>query len=89
MKTVIATITALDGQEAFLAALLEKLAQQGRQEPRNEDFLVYQDSKKPAYFTIVENYTDEAAFQAHIGTPHCFSFNNALKTVAVGGKING
>ncbi|WP_137167212.1 EthD family reductase [Salinimonas lutimaris] len=86
MKTVIATITALDGQEAFLAALLEKLAQQVRQEPGNEDFLVYQDSSKPACFTIVENYTDEAAFQAHINTPHCFSFNNALKTVAVGGK---
>ena len=86
MKTVIATITALEGQEAFLEALLDKLAQQVRQEPGNENFLVYRDSNKPACFTIVENYTDEAAFQAHINTPHCFSFNNALKTVAVGGK---
>jgi len=65
-----ATWTARTGHEQEVRAALEELVAASRTEPGNLAYHVYGSAGEPRVFRIFELYTDEAAFQAHVGSEH-------------------
>lgn len=56
--------------DAYLAAAGDVGATSVREEPGVLCIFPMQDAKKPTSIRIVEIYRDEAAYQAHLATPH-------------------
>ena len=83
--SLIAHIEARAGHADELAARLVAHTRDVRAEPGNRLFQVYRRRDAPDRFDIVETYTDEAAFAAHIAAPHSVRFNAWLAGVAAGG----
>jgi quinol monooxygenase YgiN len=53
-----------------VARCLAALTQLSRAEPGNLQYQVHRDPENPELFFIYEQYADEAAFQAHVDSPH-------------------
>jgi quinol monooxygenase YgiN len=71
MATVVNAVwTAIDGHEGTVAESLRSLAEATRNEPGNLVYEVYVDDAEPRVFRIFEQYVDDAAFQAHVDSPH-------------------
>jgi quinol monooxygenase YgiN len=70
MLTVIAHYLAQPGQADEIAEVLTRHASASREEPGCLEFEVFRSSDQPDRFVLVEQYLDEAAFQAHRETPH-------------------
>ena len=73
-----AEFTAQAGQEETVADLIAGLADDVHAEPGNEEFTVYRERDDPRRFFVFEKYTDEDAFQTHIGDPYGAVFNAKL-----------
>jgi quinol monooxygenase YgiN len=58
------------GRESAVRAALAALAAQTRSEPGNQLYLAYAAPETPLSFNIFEIYDDEAAFEAHVASPH-------------------
>ncbi|NVN06249.1 antibiotic biosynthesis monooxygenase [Asaia spathodeae] len=84
-KVLYATMRALPGKREEIARLLTSLADDVRNEPGNERFVVYTLEEDPDFFHVEETYRDEDAFKAHMGMEHGKIFNNAIKTLVEGG----
>lgn len=67
---VIAHYRAQDGEEDRVAAALRNMVEPTRAEPGNLDYQVLRDPGQRGVFMLFERYADEAAFQAHLATPH-------------------
>ncbi len=50
--------------------LLESLIAPTRAEADNVTYALHQGSQDPAVFIFIEHWTDQAALDAHLGTPH-------------------
>lgn len=85
-KTLIAELTALDGSEAQVAAILAEYAEHVRAEPGNREFRCYQVENKPSRFIVYEIYDNEAAFEAHLSAPMNAEINARLASVTEGGS---
>jgi quinol monooxygenase YgiN len=59
--------------------LLQQLADASRQEPGNLRFDVLQHAMRGNHFTVVEQWRDQAALDAHVGTPHARAYRDALQ----------
>lgn len=70
LLTVVATMRAKEGKEQELRALLESIIEPTRAEPDNVVYALHQGAQDPAVFVFVENWTNQAALDAHLGTPH-------------------
>jgi quinol monooxygenase YgiN len=77
---VIAQWTAKPDEVDEVARCLGALGQASRAEPGNLQYTVHRDPADPRIFVIYEQYADEAAFQAHVDSPH-------FKEVALGDGI--
>jgi len=59
-----------DGMQAKVEAIVQEFAPKG---PGTEDgtlsFRVYRDPAKPDYLLFVEHFADQAAYDAHTGSP--------------------
>ena len=86
-RSMIAEIRPLPGQEDHVVALVTTLARHVRQEPGNVLFLPYSITGENA-FEVLEVYRNDAAFEDHLHQPYVATFNNALKSAAIGGKSN-
>jgi quinol monooxygenase YgiN/catechol 2,3-dioxygenase-like lactoylglutathione lyase family enzyme len=82
-RTMIARATPKVGESERLAALVETLAQQVRREAGNIRFEAF--SESDGVVVMLEEYRDDAAFEAHLAQPHTKEFNAALAEVATGG----
>ncbi|NDW01959.1 antibiotic biosynthesis monooxygenase [Salipiger sp. PrR002] len=82
-RTMIARATPKVGQTDRLAALVETLAEEVRREAGNIRFEAF--SEGNGAVVILEEYRDDAAFEAHLSQPHTQEFNAALEEVATGG----
>ncbi|WP_298227687.1 putative quinol monooxygenase [Gryllotalpicola sp.] len=80
-----AEFTALSGHEEEVSALLARLAHDVRAEPGNVAFVPTRRPGRDGDFFVWEEYADQAAFQAHIGSAHSRAFNEALAPLVVGG----
>ncbi|GAA3231481.1 putative quinol monooxygenase [Pseudonocardia petroleophila] len=70
LLTVVATMRAQPGKEEELQALLEGLIEPTRAEADCTTYALHRGSQDPAVFIFIEHWTDQAALDAHLGTPH-------------------
>lgn len=70
MEYVIETLEAVDGKTQDLKELLAKIVPASRAESGILFYDLYQDLKKPNQFAVVMGFKDEAAYNAHINSPH-------------------
>lgn len=79
-----ATIRAKEGKEDELIKLFNKLGDQVKQEAGCLTYLFNQDKKEPTTFFIFEQYTDQAAFDHHMGTPYFKEIGGAMAEFMAG-----
>ena len=73
-----ATFTTSPNNADTIAALLNNYAAKVRKEPSNRLFEATCKQDEPESFFVYEEYTDDAAFQAHLNAPYGAPFNAAL-----------
>jgi quinol monooxygenase YgiN len=71
----------------FKSAILENAAASVRDEPGCRQFDVAQDPARAERFFLYEIYDDEAAFKAHIASPHFKSFDAASQAWVADKKV--
>lgn len=69
-RTVVAVVTAQSGKETELKARLEGVARESWEEPGVISYAVHDLADSPGSFMMVEVYESDAAFDAHLETPH-------------------
>ena len=80
MYVIIAPIKIKEGyKERFVEAMLDDAKGSVRDEPGCLRFDVIQDGDDPNMIWLYEVYVDEAAFQAHIQTPHFIKWRETVK----------
>ncbi|MEV7827877.1 putative quinol monooxygenase [Microbacterium enclense] len=84
-KYLYAQFTAEEGAGDTVAALLRGYGEAVSAEPGNVRFDAHRLADDPRSFFVYEEYVDDAAFQAHLGTEHCAVFNRAFAPHVVGG----
>lgn len=67
---VIATLKAVPGKEEELRGVLTALLHPTREEDGCLGYALLQNRDDPTEFRFVEQWADDAAFDAHLGTPH-------------------
>lgn len=67
---VTARWTAKEGEEGAVASAIERLTPQSRAEPGIIFYQPHRDPENPRVFFFYEQYSDPAAYQAHIDSPH-------------------
>jgi quinol monooxygenase YgiN len=67
---VFATVFAAAGKEDALRAALVELAEASQTEPGVVQYSLHEDLQKPGNFYVFEAYKDQAAVDAHMGSPH-------------------
>ncbi len=67
---VIASVVVLPERKQHVATSLQELAQHSRLEPGNLRYDLYRDSVDANTFHLLETYVDQAAFDAHLQSPH-------------------
>ena len=70
LLSVVATMRAKAGKEQEVRDLLESLIEPTRAEADNVTYALHQGTADPAVFVFYENWTSQAALDAHLGTPH-------------------
>jgi len=73
------------GQGDSVASLVAGYGIDVGAEPGNVRFNAHRLRDHRERFFVYEQYVDEAAFAAHIATPHCTAFNEAIAPLVVGG----
>lgn len=63
-----------EGHEEEAAALLRQMVEPTRAEPGNLMYLVHRSPTEPGRFFFYEQYTDQAALDAHRASPHFQQF---------------
>lgn len=66
----VATIPARTGSEDAIRAALSSLVEATRQEEGCLAYDLYESGSAPGTFITVERWTDQAALEAHLATPH-------------------
>jgi quinol monooxygenase YgiN len=80
MYMIIAPIQIKEGhRDAFIEAMLDDARGSVANEPGCLRFDVIQDGADPNRIWLYEAYTDEAAFQAHLQTPHFIKWRDTVK----------
>jgi len=59
--------------------LLQQLAEASRKEPGNLRFDVLQHTMRGNHFTVIEQWRNQDALDAHVGTPHARAYRDALQ----------
>jgi quinol monooxygenase YgiN len=67
---LVVRMTAKEGTEERVVALMEELAAATRQEPGCELYIPCRDPESPRTFLFYEQYKDKAAFEAHGASEH-------------------
>ena len=74
-------------REAFLAAIIDDAVHSEADEPGCHRFDVLQSTEDPDTFYFYEIYTDAAAIDAHVETPHFLRFAEAIPDLLVGDLV--
>jgi quinol monooxygenase YgiN len=86
-KVIVARIVVKEGQEKAFIEVASKLVIATRQEAGNIFYSLYQSPLTPVEFIFYEEYTDEAAFQAHASSDHFAAFAEGIKDLTAGDLI--
>jgi quinol monooxygenase YgiN len=74
MVVLAVTWVAKLGREVEVASLFTKLTEESRKEPGCLMYQVHRHKTDPRRFFIYEQYTDDAALEAHRAAPHFLQF---------------
>jgi quinol monooxygenase YgiN len=74
MVVLAVTWMAKAGREAEVAALFSKLTEESRKEPGCAMYVVHRHRTESRRFFIYEQYTDDAALEAHRSAPHFLQY---------------
>jgi quinol monooxygenase YgiN len=74
MVVLAVTWMAKTGKEAEVAGVLSKLTEESRKEPGCVTYQVHRHKTEPRRFFIYEQYKDDAALEAHRGSPHFLQY---------------
>lgn len=85
MKPLYATFEVLPEHEARMEEMMAELTRAVRAEQGCLRFVAYRLAHAPRRYHVDEIYADEAAFAAHISSPHTVAFNAAIREMVVGG----
>lgn len=85
MIAVMATVRARAGKEEELLSMLMGLVQETREEAGCIQYDLHIATDDPASFAFYERWTDQAAFDAHIKTPHVSRAFELVPQLADGG----
>lgn len=88
MVVLAVTWMAKQGHEGEVASIFAKLSEQARKEPGCIMFVAHRHKTDPRRFFIYEQYKDDAALEAHRGTPHFLQFVKK-ELPKVGDRIEG
>jgi quinol monooxygenase YgiN len=69
-----------EGQEDRIARIIEELTEPSRAEPGNLFYQAHRTPEDPQLFYLYEQYTDEAAYEAHMDSEH---FTRMVKGEAI------
>jgi quinol monooxygenase YgiN len=67
---IVAHVTARAGEEKKVREMLEKLIEPTRSEPGCRNYELFVNKEKPGDYVFVEEYDDDAAFDAHMASKH-------------------
>lgn len=81
---VVATIPAAEGSAPAVREALQTLVAATREEPGCVSYDLFESGSAPGTFVTVERWADQAAMDAHMGTPHL-----AAAFAAVGDQLAG
>ncbi len=84
MLIVIATMKAKSGKERELAEVLKKFGAPTRREAGCIQYDLHVDNGDPGSFAFYERWSDEAALDAHLKTPHIASGFAAMNPLLAG-----
>ncbi len=73
-----ATVKALAGQEAVIRATLLNMVAPSRAEPGCICYNLHESNDEPGLFNFYEQWADQAAFDAHLETPHFLGLDAKL-----------
>ena len=65
--------TITPGEETTVRALAQSMLEPSNAEPGCDAYILHTDTADPSALFLYEQYTDEAAFQAHCDSPHFVS----------------
>ncbi|MDR2472419.1 MAG: antibiotic biosynthesis monooxygenase [Tannerella sp.] len=82
--TIVARATVKAGQEEAFKAVALPLVEATNKEPGNLFYHLYQSPIDPTQFIFYEEYTDQAAFDAHAGSEHFKKFAAAIPDMLAG-----
>ena len=82
-RSMIARVTPKAGQDDRLKNLVEEMTRNVRAEADNIRFEAF--AEDGGDLVMLEEYEDDAAFEAHLSKPHTKQFNEALEKIALGG----
>jgi quinol monooxygenase YgiN len=68
--TLVARMTARDGEQDRAEELIRRLGEASRQEPGVVHYIAHRDPEDPRVFLMYEQYRDKSAFEAHGQTDH-------------------
>jgi quinol monooxygenase YgiN len=74
MVVLAVTWMAKVGQETQVASIFSKLTEESRKEPGCQMYQVHRHKTEPRRFFIYEQYTDDAALEAHRAAPHFLQY---------------
>jgi quinol monooxygenase YgiN len=86
-KVIVARLIVKEGQEQAFIEVASKLVTATRQEPGNLFYSLYQSPLNPVEFIFYEEYTGDAAFQAHASSAHFAAFSEGIKELTAGDLI--
>ena len=76
-----------EGLERFLALARDDASQSVAKEPGCHQFDVTVEQSEPNRVVLYEVYDDEAAFDAHLQTPHLATFRDGIEPLVAGRKV--
>lgn len=83
--TVVAVIRAAKGQEEAVKAAMQACVAPTLMEPGSLAYVPHADMDDPGRFVFVERWTDRAALDAHMQTPHLKTLVETLGPIVEGG----
>jgi quinol monooxygenase YgiN len=78
---VIAHSQAKAGHEDEFARLIEGIAEPSRKERGSVRYELLRDEADPSRFAVIEEWQDQAAFDAHVASPHIAEFVQASAAI--------
>jgi quinol monooxygenase YgiN len=86
--SVVANLTVKQGKEdEFLALWDDLLAHVAANEPGTQHYVLHRSTSEPNVFYVTEVYDDQAALDAHMGSPVFAAFGASLGDVVEGGGM--